>query len=70
MFKPNANRNQSNTQMMPMYLKKTFRILLEVRQVSHATVGWSGGAMVLGKLPVPGRPTNLVTRAMAHCALQ
>ena len=21
--------------------------------------GWSGGAMVLGKLPVPGRPTNL-----------
>ena len=20
---------------------------------------WSGGAMVLGKLPVPGRPTNL-----------
>ena len=22
-------------------------------------LGWSGGAMVLGKLPVPGRPTNL-----------
>ena len=21
--------------------------------------GWSGGAMVLGKLPVPGRPTSL-----------
>ena len=21
--------------------------------------GWSGGAMVLGKLSVPGRPTNL-----------
>ena len=21
--------------------------------------GWSGGARVLGKLPVPGRPTNL-----------
>ena len=21
--------------------------------------GWFGGAMVLGKLPVPGRPTNL-----------
>ena len=21
--------------------------------------GWSGGAKVLGKLPVPGRPTNL-----------
>ena len=23
----------------------------------QVTVGWSGGAMVLGKLPVPGRPT-------------
>ena len=23
--------------------------------------GWSGGAMVLGKLPVPGRPTILIT---------
>ena len=25
--------------------------------VFHALRGWSGGAMVLGKLPVPGRPT-------------
>ena len=23
----------------------------------RASWGWSGGAMVLGKLPVPGRPT-------------
>ena len=31
--------------------------------------GWSGGAMVLGKLPVPGRPTNLGDcRARAYCA--
>ena len=31
--------------------------------------GWSGGAMVLGKLPVPGRPTNLDWgRARAYCA--
>ena len=27
--------------------------------------GWSGGAMVLGKLPVPGRPTNLGPTALA-----
>ena len=28
-----------------------------------------GGAMVLGKLPVPGRPTNLdYSRARAYCA--
>ena len=24
-----------------------------------STMGWSGGAIVLGKVPVPGRPTNL-----------
>ena len=23
-------------------------------------LGWSGGAMVLGKLPLPGRPTNWI----------
>ena len=32
-------------------------------------VGGSGGAEVLGKLPVPGRPTNLAySRARAYCA--
>ena len=32
-------------------------------------MGWSGGAKVLGKLPVPGRPTNLAySRARAYCA--
>ena len=32
-------------------------------------LGWSGGAKVLGKLPVPGRPTNLdFSRARAYCA--
>ena len=31
--------------------------------------GRSGGAMVLGKLPVPGRPTDLdKSRARAYCA--
>ena len=31
--------------------------------------GWSGGAMVLGKLSVPRRPTNLDnSRARAYCA--
>ena len=32
-------------------------------------VGWSGGAKVLGNLPVPGRPTDLdYSRARACCA--
>ena len=31
--------------------------------------GWSSGAMVLGKLPVPGHPTNMDhSRARANCA--
>ena len=31
--------------------------------------GWSGGAMVLGKLAVPGRPTYMhSSRARAYCA--
>ena len=33
------------------------------------TGGWSGGAKVLGKLSVPGRPTSLDdSRARAYCA--
>ena len=31
--------------------------------------GWSGGAMVLGKLPVPGRPTIWITIGQGPTAL-
>ena len=31
--------------------------------------GWSGGAMVLGNLPVPGCPTNLITVGQGPIAL-
>ena len=31
--------------------------------------GWLGGAMVLGKLPVPGRPTILITVGQGPIAL-
>ena len=34
-----------------------------------AHMGWSGGAMVLGKLPVPGRPTILITVGQGPIAL-
>ena len=31
--------------------------------------GWSAGAVVLGKLPMPGRPTNFdFSRARVYCA--
>ena len=33
------------------------------------TSGWSGGAMVLGKLPVPGRPTIWITVGQKPIAL-
>ena len=38
---------------------RIFLLILTRRYV--ACKGWSGGAMVLGKLPVPGRPTIWIT---------
>ena len=35
----------------------------------HHLRGWSGGAMVLGKLPVPGRPTIWITVGQGPTAL-
>ena len=45
-----------------------YKIALADAQMEYCHVGWSGGAMVLGKLPVPGRLTNLdISRARAYC---
>ena len=44
------------------------RVLIRV-SVSIIFWGWSGGAMVLGKLPVPGRPTTLITVGQGPTAL-
>ena len=42
---------------------------LHLHILSYLLWGWSGDAMVLGKLPGPGRPTNLdLSRARACCA--
>ena len=35
----------------------------------HLHWGWSGGAMVLGELPVPGRPTISITVGQGPTAL-
>ena len=40
-----------------------------MRKDCVAKGGWSGGAMVLGKLPVPGRPTILITVGQGPIAL-
>ena len=37
--------------------------------LSSFSRGWSGGAMVLDKLPVPGRPTILITVGQGPIAL-
>ena len=37
--------------------------------ISHPNQGWSGGAMVLGKLPVPGRPTIWIIVGQGPTAL-
>ena len=37
--------------------------------LTNRTLGWSGGAMVLGKLPVPGRPTLLMIVGRGPTAL-
>ena len=52
-------------------IKVTFRDSNSVilSPTSHLAEGWSGGAKVLGKLSVPGRPTSLNdSRARAYCA--
>ena len=35
----------------------------------YTLIGWSGGAMVLSKLPVPGRPKILITVGQGPIAL-
>ena len=45
------------------------RLILYLIQTLWKPGGWSGGAMVLGKLPVPGRPTILITVGQGPIAL-
>ena len=44
-------------------------IRLSMTDNVNTTWGWSGGAMVLGKLPVPGRPTIWITVGQGSSAL-
>ena len=44
-------------------------ILIAMATVHEKFRGWSGGAMVLGKLPVPGRPTIWITVGQGPTAL-
>ena len=42
---------------------------MEISILCYPSRGWSGGAMVLGKLPVPRRPTILITVGQGPTAL-
>ena len=52
-----------------VYQRKLLLLKRKSGLSSKTRKGWSGGVKVLGKLPVPGRPTNLdYSRARAYCA--
>ena len=45
-------------------------MLFDIEKITFDyTRGWSGGAMVLGKLPVPKRPTILIIVGQGPIAL-
>ena len=45
------------------------KFIIPVKGSFHKFRGWSGGAMVLGKLPVPGRPTIWIRVGQGPTAL-
>ena len=50
-------------------LRKVILATIFYQEFTYLCSGWPGGAMVLGKLPVPGRPTHLeISRTRANCA--
>ena len=54
---------------MIIKILKTMNTESEMILQTQSPRGWSGGATVLGKLPVPGRPTILVTVGQGPIAL-
>ena len=55
-----------------MYVFSMNKIMFKPKSIHISPLsdlGWSGGAMVLGKLPVPGRPTIWITVGQGPTAL-
>ena len=63
--KPNKLRGRTGN--VPAQKRKFYYVSKSKRHRAYR--GWSGGAMVLGKLPVPGRPTILITVGQGPIAL-
>ena len=49
-------------------LLDSFSLFYPIFPLFLPLLGWSGGAMTLGKLPILGRPTNSDTRTRLFCA--
>ena len=59
-----------NTSVLPKQMKVAFlHVSVDPYHVHCDVWGWSGGAIVLGKLPVPGRPTIWITVGQGPTAL-
>ena len=64
---PFFNMKKKNTQSYP---RSAATAVWDFFQGTQERVrGWSGGAKVLGKLPMPGRPTILITVGQGPIAL-
>ena len=64
---PQSQSMRPNT--TPVRYPETFTQNISYRARSTLMKGWSGGAMVLGKLPVLGRPTVWITVGRGPTAL-
>ena len=69
LFKHFSNAQEALTSHKSITLPQPSDQLWIVTDGSVSKRGWSGGAMVLGKLPVPGRPTILITVGQGPTAL-
>ena len=72
-FKPSRRRDGLNDGHNICFYAEIWKIIPKLSLLYIHTFlsrgGWSGGTIVLGKLPVLGRPTNLdKSRARAYCA--
>ena len=67
---PKENRQSVIHIEVAYHLHFSLKLYLKLSKfISSAYRGWSGSAMVLGKLPVPGRPTIWITVGQGPTAL-
>ena len=64
-----GSARKSYLEMLDPIHHQGLRLALGAFRTSPSERGWSGGAMVLGKLPVPGRPTIWITVGQGPTAL-